>query len=332
MQAHGDDEQTVLTGDAVQALLPIARLRCTAFAVGPVRTGPELGRHLRGAIGWHLRYGHCPTPQTLECAACDAANPCPYRLGYDSPAAPDRLPAGGHQDWPRPFWVRVAGPEQTLHPGESFSFELVAIGAMATVLPDVVASLLTVQTSGLGREHAWFRLAMVECLSPDGQVLAKVPHRQLVKSRLPIEVCNVLVPPALEPDGAPVLLTLDFLTPVKLRMPGGVQQVPALSSVVSSLGRRTRLLAELWGEPLERVAWPEIPAWEVADVAGHMRRIERTSRSQNGTKQTLEGFVGRVTYRAVAGHALDWLQLGELLHVGSDIPFGFGQYRILSVV
>lgn len=327
---QAEDAFDLLPTDSVQAVLPMARLRCHAVAVGPIRVRPRLGTDLRGAIGWHLRFGHCPEPYQNPCGHCSDAAPCAYRLGFEAAGPPEHLPGGGHQDWPRPLWLRVLGPERVVQPGGFFAFELLAVGAMCAHLPDVVAALMRVQTSGLGREHAWFRLATVQSLAPDGAVLADTEHLGLVRTRVPVEVVDVCVPTLSEPVARTHRLTLSFDAPVRLRSSGSTKGPPSLDALLGALGRRTRLLAERWGQPFERVRWPDATGAEIVEQRGQCLEWDRTSGTQGGKRYAMGGYVGTVTYQGQVAHVLDWLQLGELLHVGSDIPFGLGQYRIVD--
>lgn len=326
-----DGEGLQLPGDLTQGLLTVARLRCTAVAVGPVQTGPQLAVHLRGAIGWWLRRGHCPEPDTPVCQHCSDSAPCAYRLAFEATTAPDRLgPASRHSDWPKAFWLRAPGLRGMLRPGQPFAFELLAAGAASEALPDAVAALLRVQTAGLGRKHAWFRLALAESLDLQGRVLASIPHQELIRQRMPILPQTLAVPQYLQPTGAPVGLTIRYHSPMSLRHRGERQVVPTLPALLGSLGRRVRHLTEHWGQPLQHISWPEVPMSQVMEVRGGVETVQRVSQSQQ-TRQSLSGFVGEVDYQADAAHVVPWLRLGQVLQTGADVQFGFGAYEVVRV-
>ncbi|MBM4345738.1 MAG: CRISPR system precrRNA processing endoribonuclease RAMP protein Cas6 [Deltaproteobacteria bacterium] len=316
--------------------LAFARVRCTAFAVGTVWSGPELAVHLRGALGLLLRQSVpatgapvCPTPDAEPCTACTCDAPCLYRLAFDAPAAPDRVGYFGGSDAPRPYLVRTEPALRRVPPGGRFTFELTAFGPLAPHLPQLVDALRPAQYRGLGRRDAWFRLAEAHVLLPDGTVKAMPTHGDFAAGRDPPAIAQLLVPPPTDAAAPAGRVTVRFLTPTRIKARGDVTQVPALADLVDRIGQRVRALVERWGTPHGPVHWPYAQGRIVA-VEGNWVQGARRSRSQAPHHQDLSGFVGDVAYEGNVAPLLPWLFWAEVVGVGSGIPFGCGVIEVLQ--
>ncbi len=175
-----------------------------------------------------------------------------------------------------------------------------------------------------------------------------------IKMRLR-ELCSAGVSPAsdrvaplpLAPDTrnpAPALLTIRFLTPTFLRADGEVVRRPEFHHLFKRLRDRINALCTFFGDgPLE-VDFRGLGerAEKVRTVSAKVEWVERfRTSSKTRQRHELSGFVGEATYEFPDGppgesgisnlELLNWLLLGELLHVGKHTVWGNGHYEVRRV-
>jgi CRISPR/Cas system endoribonuclease Cas6 (RAMP superfamily) len=128
-------------------------------------------------------------------------------------------------------------------------------------------------------------------------------------------------------------ITVDFLTPTRLRLRGQELDKPDFHALVASLARRIEALhlyhdfpalGEDVADLIAAADGVELVGWS-GDVASQQRYSSRQRQSMR-----MEGFVGRVTYAGDLTPFLVLLKLGELIHVGKGAVFGLGQMRIVG--
>jgi len=136
-----------------------------------------------------------------------------------------------------------------------------------------------------------------------------------------------------EDRGAADRVTLEFVTPTRLRQDADLVTRPQFATLVTALLRRLSVLAEAHCR-----GKADLDAKAILDSAKAVRvekselrwhDWERYSARQQ-TRMSLGGFVGPVTF---AGPLASWwalLKIGEVLHVGKGTAFGLGKYRVVS--
>jgi hypothetical protein len=186
--------------------------------------------------------------------------------------------------------------------------------------------MLPLQTTGLGHRSAQFRLARADFLDPSGAVIDRVDHLEVLRDRS--AVGWLLELPSVGKSDEIGEVELQFLTPTRLSQGGQPLAVPTLGAVIDAIGRRCRELLTRWGIAEAPLHWPVHLRAELHDWSGAWRPMGRRSRSQQGKHHDLSGFVGEVRYRGYVAELVPWLRVAELLHVGSNIPFGCGQIRV----
>ena len=267
-------------GGAGAGVLPVCRVRLTAFALAEVGCGPDQGVHLRGALGQYLRALECPEPDAEPCGHCSDAAPCTYRLAYVARAAADRLPPSANADGARPYFVRPQLGVTAVGPGQTFRFELWALGPLALRLPDLLRALLPLQSRGLGHRSAIFRLASAEFLDPRGQPLELAEHLQVIRGDAPAPGW-LLEMPGLAESTELGEVELRFVTPTRIAFRGEKLEVPTLEAVVDAIGRRSRDLLQRWGLPEAPLHWPSRVRAELVEWSGAWQRNDRRSCSQS---------------------------------------------------
>jgi hypothetical protein len=135
------------------------------------------------------------------------------------------------------------------------------------------------------------------------------------------------------PAPGPQRLSLDFLTPARLKHKGRwVHEGPPFHVLVKTLlGRVSSLSYFHCGQRLEVDFRGLIDrAAEGACILDRSTGWQDWSRFSGRQQQRVEmgGLVGRVTYEGDLSDYLPLLALGELVHVGKGTVFGNGQYTI----
>lgn len=128
-------------------------------------------------------------------------------------------------------------------------------------------------------------------------------------------------------------VTLQFLTPARLRLKGRVIENPSFAQLISSLSLRLSMLAETFGAPLGYDYKAMIERARQVTTRDSTLRLMALDRYSNrrGGKLELDGFMGEVTFAGPAiQELLPLLVAGEFLHVGSGTAFGLGRYLIVS--
>ena len=261
-------------------------------------TEPALIGRLRGALGDVLMA--TASPQAIAGEPCPWSPPSTYEALFRKQG---RMTPG--TDFPSP-WVLSA---QATRGGDL----------------DVVLTLF-----GIAIEWAPAAAdALVEVVS------RRIEWRALVHGFVPAPVVTRrrLAAVAVGTGPAPAALTLDFLTPLAITAgDAGENPVPAFTSLgwrLEGLARWHRAtLADVdWGtlaDDLRTAQW----TWSEAEPA----RWRRGSRRQDQWI-AMNGTLGRLHVSAdpqIMEHIAPLIRLGELVHVGADIAFGCGRYRLLG--
>jgi hypothetical protein len=317
---------------------------------------------LRGGFGNAFRR-LCCVPQCRDTKNCPLANSCPYKAVFEPspPPGADRL--SKNQDIPRPFVFRAPQTQQTqFKHGERFEFELVLIGRALDFLPYFVLSFRELAQEGLGLNRARCTLKRVEQIvltdTPESALndLPALPSKlspvtslvysaedQLFRATGRTAVDRWIAGRLRGLSGANgnasvQHVTIRFLTPTFLRADGEVVRRPQFHHVFKRLRDRINVLSTFFGAGPLDVDFRGLGerAEKVRTVSCQIEWVERfRTSSKTHQRHELSGFVGECTYEFPPDESeisnaefMEWLALGELIHVGKHTAWGNGWYGI----
>lgn len=308
-------------------VFPVARYRFEWQATRPTRLPDYAGSMLRGAFGHALRHLSCITRQK-ECTGCPLLASCPYPAIFE-PAPPADHKLQKFSAIPVPYIIEP--PEsgaRLLEPGESFSFGMVLVGQALRELPLIILAWRRALARGIGPGDGSAELVSVfHC----GATAEKEIHRPEMGTVSAHEQ-SVVFPSLPDCVAAVDCATLHILTPLRLQKNGHALPPEKLDArfFLMALVRRANLLAEFHGNgPVEEdFAALSAGALQIQDEKRLVWRDWTRYSSRQAQKMSLGGVVGEWIFKGDLGLFLNFLELGQWLHVGKEAAFGLGQYRI----
>lgn len=316
--AQGPLAEVASSSQAGEAGLAIGHYRLQAVADESIHLPGFAGATLRGAFGHALRELSCMTGQT-ECAGCPLLNNCRYPalfepklLGVADPRQPTPPP---------PYVMRspVAEP-RTYQPGDVFEFEMVLFDLTAADFELILRAWQRALWKGLGTRKGRARLVSVEQHRQGQWFVLSQP----VAGQWAAQFERLLVP---EASGELSLLTLRFISPVRLQHRGQLCMPEQLTASIVMRALRRRLQSLIAPRTL-----PDSLETDCLQMTVDLQRYrwERQS-SRQGRNIRLDGLLGDIT---LTGSELaawwPWLWLGQYAHIGKNVSHGMGQYQLLS--
>ncbi len=305
----------------------ILPLKITIKAEVEISLPPYAGSTLRGAFGNALKKICCVARQK-KCKECIFKSSCVYVYIFETPLAP--IPLGNKRlnNVPHPFVFDIKMYEEpmTLKKGIKWSFGMTLFGRATGYIPYVLAALESMGASGLGKGRGRFRLSRVELLNghSSGTNILYDNGSVLLLEKIPILKDFVR-----DYSANATCITLNFVTPLRLKIKGKFINVPEFHLIISSIIRRIEALS-LAHSGTE----VSIPYLSLVEKAREIKIIEnkthwydwkRYSHRQKG-KMKLGGIVGSVTYKGNIAPFEPYLAIGSLLHIGKNSSFGLGKY------
>lgn len=297
-----------------------------------------LGTTLRGCFGYAFKRVACASPPG-PCRPCARPAVCPYSYVFETPIL-DSIPHLRADFAPHPFvlapddgeapWADGQDGARRVHPGDPVDVELTLFGKAVRYLPSFVATFEEMARAGLGPQRIRFRLTGMHALDLDGRA---VPIFEAARARLvgaPPIVTSVDVAARL-PARLSGPASLEFQSPVKLRVDGRDVDRPDAPTLVRSILRRLSALT--------RVHCDREPAVDFASLVEEAKRVRTrhapvpfipARRRCGRSEETLimGGFLGRIHLDGPLETVLPWLVLGQYVHVGKWTSFGMGRYRV----
>ncbi|MBN1315982.1 MAG: CRISPR system precrRNA processing endoribonuclease RAMP protein Cas6 [Anaerolineales bacterium] len=310
----------------------------TPLAIDPP-AGPKLRAALYNAMGMVCPLkgdANAPPEHKAACPVC-------WLLATEKPG--DR----GGKDLPRPVAIEPPLHRLELAPGQHFSFGLSIFARAANLFPYLALGVPEMGRRGVGRKMAaldyrrgQFKLARVLAYNPltgQSQLLLDAAEGPLFQTpALPVTADHVQqkTQDLLGRDSDPVSVGIHFLTPTRLVTGSRLSHVPHFPVLFGRLADRLEALDRHYadGALIHREDKPQLMALAegVQLESDHGKWLEAHSYSSRQKKLTpISGFVGRVTYRAPAGHWRKLLLLllwGQSIHVGKSATRGDGWYRL----
>jgi hypothetical protein len=287
-----------------------------------------LGSALRGAFGHALKRLVC-VDRHLDCVCCENRKVCIYIRLFEpfNPNTNRAIPVGLILE-PEPLLQKKVHEDDLLRVG------ITLLGHIRNYLPYVVHLFREMGLRGFGARRIPFRLLRFWALLETGQ-----PHLVFEdgdEEITPVDRTSSLLEGSFPtyPNAFPMpfnRLSLEFLTPCRLKMDG--QLVPDLSFqiLMRTLFRRLSALEHYYGTDslnLRYDSWLDL-AGQVKTLSSDLRwhDWQRYSNRQR-TKMSLGGFIGSVTFEGPIKPFLPFLRAGEVTHLGKNAGFGLGQYKI----
>ncbi|MEW6386141.1 MAG: CRISPR system precrRNA processing endoribonuclease RAMP protein Cas6 [Thermodesulfobacteriota bacterium] len=322
----------VESDDKIVPFLSYARfcfhLRVKTLMVLP----PYKGAVFRGAFGNALRRLVC-VAKGAPCDSCLLRQKCLYIALFEPSPPPDFLDAGKFLQAPRPY---VLNPplttRQAFHPGETLDFELVLIGPAIDALPYFIHIFQEVGRRGLGPERGKYELVGVDHLQKggNGETLCVFDGPSGNFNNFTLTPDSL----ALSGDAEVKKVTLNFLTPLRLRENGKLVTRLTSSLFFRRLAQRVSLLTAFYGEKGWGLSLTDPGTLltkgnnlTIQDDRLRWYDWERYSQRQGDTLK-FGGLQGMLSFKGRLESFLPYLRLGEYVNVGQGTTFGLGRYEI----
>lgn len=285
---------------------------------------PLRGVCLRGGLGYHLKRTICHV-RGGTCSDCVLRSNCVYTYLFEGVAPADREVMRLYPYVPQPFTIATTLCEPgEVRPGQSWEFGLRLFGPAIRHFPYAAYALMEVGKEGLGKDKAKFE---IETIVQPGVVDPMYENGTNRIGRLEYRFPDLSTTSA--NNGK---ITLEFVTPVRLRVGGEEARVLKFSDIVRAANRRLSILTYFYGTPIRDV----MDLGSLVDLAGGIRTVLDKTRwfqfsrysGRQGAKMTLGGLVGRIGFAGDLRSFLPLLELVEITHVGKATSFGFGRIAI----
>ncbi len=296
--------------------LPYKQFRITLSLEDERPVSHFLAATLRGGFGSTLRSIVCTTPQQ-QCPRCLLKHTCAYAYLFETFPAPGSARLNKYRAIPRPFTMV---PQQK---GDTIEILLTLIGNSIRYLPYFIYTLNTLGRKGLGKRKIRFSVHGV--CDRDETVLYPVAENEVAADITP-DMLSVY--PGEMNEGERIL---DFYTPLVVRKNGTILEHFDGDAFVRTLLRRVTNLHAFYGEPPLHDIDPS-PYLKPVQEISFSSRMHKKEAARFSTRQKkhidYSGIIGRVHLQGNIGSILPLLQAGEILGVGKNTVFGYGQYRI----
>jgi CRISPR/Cas system endoribonuclease Cas6 (RAMP superfamily) len=296
-------------------------IRLTSLTVLPSYKGGVF----RGAFGSVFRSIVCAT-KAAECQNCLVRTRCLYAVLFEPQAPPDHLDAHKFKHAPSSY---VLNPPLTkreaFRPGEKLDFELVLIGRAVDALPYFVYTFMEMGKRGIGRERGKYELQSVDVLRNGAPAPVYDGGTKTLISFAP--GLNTVTCPA---DVKCSRVTLEFLTPLRLKVKGDLVTRLSFPILFERLVHRLALLAAFYGKngdaPDLAPLFARAQEISVDHDELHWHDWERYSARQQSAMK-LGGLRGKITFSGDLGPFMPFLRLGAEVNVGQGTSFGLGRYQ-----
>ncbi|MBL7183274.1 MAG: CRISPR system precrRNA processing endoribonuclease RAMP protein Cas6 [Anaerolineae bacterium] len=332
--------------------LRIAKYRFRLQAVERLGLPRYKGSTLRGGFGAVFKRTVCFQKEVKSCADCLLKANCPYAYIFETSPPQDAEVLRTYSDVPLPFVIEPPLDTKTVYePGEMLDFGLVLVGRAINYLPYFIVVFKELGRVGLGRGRGRYRLREVAAVQPlDGveETIYSAANEMVCERDLSVgwkeieaQASNVKRETSnVKPETSRFALTVNFLTPTRMKHEGRFVDRPEFHVLVRNILRRVSSLyyfhcGEKWEVDYRGIieAAKEV---RLAEARTGWVDWERYSRRQQ-QRMNLGGLVGQVTYEGDASAELSTglepflplLVLGELVHVGKACVFGHGKYEVV---
>jgi len=298
---------------------------------------PYKGAVLRGGLGNELKKTTCVV-KGQPCEGCILKKACVYYQIFETPVPENSVYFGGQSKAPHPFVIEPPEEYKTKYsPYDRFSFNLILIGDAVDYLPYFVLAFWKLGRRGIGRKISGERgkclLEKVESLkSLDDdrpELIFSGESEKFFDNVTLIKAEDIFR----DRDVAGDKITLDFITPTRIKQRGSLQDKIDFEMLIRNLLRRILALSYFHcGEELKLDYKSLIEkASKVRTVESNLRWHDwsRYSRRQD-TRISLGGFKGRITFEGKIEEFLPLILLGEYVHIGKGTAFGLGKFRIIT--
>jgi hypothetical protein len=316
----------------------VIHLRVRAIA-GETIDVPFPGSLLRGAFGAALRETAC-VRKGQPCGGCSLVDRCPYPAIFDDPRGPEPAsvePAGGRGSPVRP--LALVPPAAIAAGPVAFDLKLFGLPASPTsptaALPAVVAALLEMGRSGIGRDRVALAVERIEGLGPEGEASTVHDGRGFFPDGpRPFPASRLLGPggpagPAAPGDPVPRRLTVALRTPLRMKESGKLQSSLPPERLVRASLRRLTDLGEALGQEWPR-AWPGILGAAARSVLlrEDLRWFDWGRYSlRQGRPMRLGGALGTLEIEVPAA-LVGLLRAAAFAGLGKNTTFGLGAVEI----
>jgi CRISPR-associated endoribonuclease Cas6 len=322
-------------------LLHVSRYQIQLKPKEPARLPVFLGSTLRGAFGHALKSTVCIVNHR-DCNRCIVAERCVYPYLFE--ILTNQNNAQNNHQLSHPFVLAPPllansrpGDYQQFSLEDKLDFELVLVGRVIDYLPYVVYAISKMAEQGFGLTYrACFQLDSVGYLGDGDPIKMYDSKTEKLVSISNVRTLTDLIQTRLEELLCSISdqITLQFITPTRIRVEGDLQTKLDFSLLIRNLLRRVSLLSQSYGQEKwqQDFSTPLKLAEEVETKANQLQwwDFERYSNRQR-TKMRLGGFVGKIEYQGLGiRELLPLLVAGEFLHIGGSTSFGLGKYKIIG--
>lgn len=299
---------------------------------------PYKGSTLRGGFGAIFRKISCADRNKPSCKGCLLKDKCAYSYIFETSPRSGSPVLKNLDDIPRPFIIEPPLETKTIfNKNEMLNFNLILIGQAIDYLPYFIVAFKELGNSGIGRGRKKFNLKEIRTTSVRNQ------DKALIYSSYDDMIRNIdsrftwadIIVNADTRNGnsKTKYLTLNFLTPTRLKHQDEFVGLPEFHIVLRALLRRIANLAYFHCGQNLNLDFNHLirRASKIKTQKANVRWVdwERYSFVQ-GRRMKLGGFTGEITYKGELGSFLPFLLLGEYTHMGKGATFGMGWYKIVT--
>lgn len=297
--------------------IPLIRVEIKLKVEGVDQLPRYLFSPLRGLLGASLRRISCVARRFDSCLPCPLNQHCAYGYLFETPQSCRAERMKLYPYLPHPFAISPPYPAPS---ASSFPLGLTLVGRAIQYFPHFILALENAGRQGIGKKRVPFKLFSIK------DIISQKELYEGKKLRPPHMIDTIEASSARE-------VLFETQTPISLRYQGRIVQGRefAFHILVRNLLRRLSALSYFHaGQKLDLDFKGLIEkAHEIQMEEEDFQEVEIIRYSaRTKKKMPLRGFTGRVIFKGELSPFVPLLKFGEFLHVGKNISFGFGAYRL----
>lgn len=308
----------------LQTVLPYAQIRFEGSFLSSGRLPAFRGATLRGAIGYELKRTVCHN-HSQTCQDCIIAASCAYSYIFEGKAPDDREFMTLYPNIPQPFVLLVHEQDsEAIDEGDDFSFGMRLFGRAIEFFPYIAYAVLQMGQNGIGKEKLKYEIRSITqqdnpepVYRSDSNSLNKIQKQYIGPVNLP---------------GDATEMTVDFVTPLKIRELGKEVYQISFKSLLKNAMRRLSIMTYFYGRHIKDVIDLNDVFDDCQGVTEILNNTQTISFSRYSGRQKqkmkMSGIVGTKRYRGVSRNLALLLRLAEISHIGKATSFGFGQVKL----